>query len=198
MSGSDELTTPRLKLRRFRHADADFVIALVNDPAWLRFIGDRNVHSRDAAEAYIARMNRMHEEYGHGALLIELRATGAPLGMAGLFRRPGLAVADIGFALLPQYYGCGYAHEAAEAVLQDARERLKLRQVLGVTVPENTASICLLEKLGLRFDRTVRLPGGTEDVSIYRLKWRQKKPAGDARGGRQSITDPTISLARAD
>lgn len=183
MSEWKTVTTSRLRLRRFRNTDADFVIALVNDAAWLRFIGDRKVHTRDAAEAYIARMNRMHAEHGHGALLIEARETGARLGMAGLFRRPGLAVPDVGFALLPEYYGCGYAHEAAEAVLHEARERLKLRQVLGVTVPENTASIRLLEKLGLRFDRTVRLPGGNEDVSIYRLKWSNKSPPGKNAAG---------------
>ena len=178
------MPTRRLLLRPFSPDDADFVIALVNDPAWLRFIGDRQVHDRAGAEAYIARLNRMHAEHGHGALLIELRATGAPVGLAGLFRRPGLTVPDVGFALLPEYIGCAYAFEAADAVLRDARPRLNLSQVLGVTVPANTASIRVLEKLGLRYARTLRQPGSSQDLSLYRRTWGRKKPAGVVHGGR--------------
>ena len=178
------LKTRRLILRPFSPADAEFVITLVNDPGWLRFIGDRKVHDHATAEAYIARMNRMHTEHGHGALLIALRETGVPVGMAGLFRRPGLDVPDVGFALRPEYYGCGFALEAAQAVMRHGRRRLKLEQVLGVTVPENMASIRLLEKLGLRYQRIMRLPGGSEDVCIYELSWNHKKPAGETRGGR--------------
>lgn len=171
MSEWKTVTTSRLRLRRFRNTDADFVIALVNDAAWLRFIGDRNVHTRDAAEAYIAKMNRMHAEHGHGALLIEARETGARLGMAGLFRRPGLAVPDVGFALLPAYYGHGFAREAAAAVIADAKARLRLTRIGAFTLPENTASIRLLESLGLRYECAFKLPGGSENLIYYAIEF---------------------------
>lgn len=178
MSQGVELNSARLRLRRFTEEDADFVIALVNDAGWLRFIGDRDVRTRESAVVYIARLNRMHDEYGHGALRIELRATGEPIGMAGLFRRPGLAEPDVGFALLPEFYGQGYAYEAAGAVLAAARRHLGLSRVLGVTVPENSASIHLLEKLGLRGVSAVQLLGAEEWVCLYALDWNNKKPAG--------------------
>jgi RimJ/RimL family protein N-acetyltransferase len=165
------LHTRRLLLRPFCQIDADFVIALVNDPAWLRFIGDRGVRTVEQAEGYIARMTAMHAEYRHGGMRVALKETGEPIGMAGLFRRPGLEGVDIGFALMPSHHGRGYAHEAAEAVLADGRERLGLRRVGGVTVAQNVASIRLLEKLGLRYERTMRLPEGTEDVQIFAREW---------------------------
>lgn len=171
MTTAGELITTRLRLRKFTPADAEFTIALVNDPAWLRFIGDRKVRTPEDAVAYIARMEAMHAEHGHGALLMEWRETGKQIGMAGLFRRPGLELPDVGFALLPEYYGQGFAFEAAQAVLRDARGRLGLSRVGGITIESNVASIRLLEKLGLHYERTLRLPGGTEDVRLYVVEW---------------------------
>lgn len=165
------LETARLRLRPFAPEDADFVIRLLNDPAWVRNIGDRKVRTPADAQAYLAKLAAMHECHGHGAYLVELKDDGAPVGMAGLFRREGLDDADIGFALLPEYYGRGYALEAAQAALAEGRERLGLKRITAVTLPANTASIRLLEKLGLKFVETIRLPGGTEDLSLYAIEF---------------------------
>jgi RimJ/RimL family protein N-acetyltransferase len=164
-----DLQTPRLNLRPFRAADADFAMALLNDPAWLRNIGDRGVRTSQQARDYIDKLNAMHVRHGHGAYLVELKHAGTPIGLAGLFRREGLDDADIGFALLPEYTGHGYALEAARAVLQEGRDRLGLRRVSGITLPANRSSIKLLEHLGLKFVESIRLPNSTEDLSLYAI-----------------------------
>ena len=165
------LKTERLQLRPFTHDDTDFVIRLVNEPAWLRNIGDRNVHTPEQARGYIDKMNGMHTRYGHGAYRVALQTDDTPLGMAGLFCREGLDDADIGFALLPEHSGQGYALEAAQAVLDEGRGQLSLKRITAVTMPANKPSIKLLEKLGLHFVEIIRLPRGHEDLGLYVIEW---------------------------
>lgn len=162
------LETHRLTLRHLTPDDAPFILALLNDPDWLRFIGDRGVRTVAQAAAYIAAgPAAMYERHGFGLYLVELKAGGAPIGICGLIKRDFLDDVDLGFAFLPQGRGQGYALEAAEAVLRYAATALGLRRVAAITDLENQRSIRLLERLGLRFTRLLAYPGEEAPVRLF-------------------------------
>lgn len=163
-----EIETERLRLRRFDADDAAFILRLVNEPSWLRFIGDRGVRDLEGARRYIAEGPQHHvAQHGFGLFLVERRSDAEPLGMCGLIRRDTLPDADIGFAFLPAHWGQGYAREAAEATLRYARERHGLPRVVAITSPDNVASRRLLERIGLQLEGTVRLSGSEEELHLF-------------------------------
>jgi ribosomal-protein-alanine N-acetyltransferase len=171
MTGDKVGETERLVLRRFTLDDAAFVLELVNEPGWLRFIGDRNVRTLDDARAFIEkRLLGPYARLGFGFYRLELKVGGTPVGLCGLVRREGLDDVDIGFGLLQRWEGRGYAHESAVEVVRHAREQLALTRLVAITRPDNGPSIALLEKLGMRFERTLRLPGETVDLSLYGME----------------------------
>jgi ribosomal-protein-alanine N-acetyltransferase len=160
--------SPRLRLRVARPDDAAFMLKLLNQPSWIRGIGDRNVHTLDAAAGYIeARMLEPLRKLGFGMYVVELKATGAAVGLCGLVKRDTLPDPDIGFALLDEHGGQGYAAEAARAVLAHARGPLKLGRLLAITTPANERSARVLEKLGFVFEG--RKPVGAEQLNVYTL-----------------------------
>jgi len=161
------LTTERLRLRHMTVDDAAFMLRLLNEPSWLRFIGDRGVKTLADAQSYILNGPvEMVSRLGFGFYIVELKDQAgplspvAPVGICGLAQRPYLEDVDIGFAFLPEFWGQGYAFEAAAAVLDLARMRLGLRRVLATVRPGNQSSIKLLEKLGLRYEKTMPHPLG--------------------------------------
>lgn len=163
-----EFETDRLRLRRLVLDDAPFILRLVNEPSWLRFIGDRGVHNLDEARQYITGgPQRLYAAYGFGLFLVESRAEGQPLGLCGLIKRDTLPDVDIGFAFLPEHWGQGYAREAAAATLRYARERHGLARVVAITSLDNTASGRVLETVGMRFEGTLRLEAGSDEVRHY-------------------------------
>lgn len=167
------LHTERLELSWLMPDDAPIMLAVWNDPAFMRYVGDRGVRTLEQArEALDAGLLKLYAEYGYGPFRVRRREDGADLGICGLFRRDGLDEPDIGFAILPEYCGFGFAYEAAVAVLQHARDVLGLSCVTAIVSPHNEASIGLLEKLGLRFERPVRMPADDHDVSLYRIDFR--------------------------
>ena len=162
------LETDRLLLRHLTSDDAEFVLELLNEPSWLRFIGDRGVRTLDDARAYIVNGPvAMYERHGVGLYLVELKSDGVPLGICGLIRRETLEDIDIGFAFVPRHWGKGYALESAAAVLEHGRHTLALRRIVAITSLDNDSSIRLLEKLGMTFERTMRMPGEDEDVKLF-------------------------------
>jgi len=162
------LETQRLVLRRFSLEDAPFVLELVNDPAWLEHIGDRNVRSLEDARAYLRKgALAMYERVGFGMYVVALQGSGESVGTCGLIERDGLDDVDIGFAFLPQYRGQGYALESAAAVLEHGRGALGLKRIVAIVSTANQRSIRLLEKIGLQFERTIRLPGDDEEILLY-------------------------------
>lgn len=158
--------TDRLRLRRFVLDDAAFIYDLVNDPAWIANIGDRNVRDLDDARRYLGKVMASYERHGFGMYVVELKATARPIGTCGLVKRDHLDHADIGFAFLPQFRNQGYAREAADAVMRHARD-LGFERILAIVTPNNKPSIKLLEKIGLRFERLARMPGESEDIAVY-------------------------------
>jgi len=154
------LQTGRMALRRLTPDDAPFIRDLVNEPSWIRFIGDRGVRSVDDARAYLLRGPiAMYERHGFGLWMCEARASGEALGICGLVKRDSLEDVDIGFAFLPRFWGQGFAHEAATAVLDYGREVLELDRIVAITSPDNAPSIRVLEKLGLRLEKTFEMGG---------------------------------------
>lgn len=143
------IETPRLLLRELEDLDAPFILALVNDPLWLKYIGDRNIRDEQAALAYINDGPRnSYKSHGFGLLLITDRESGRPYGMCGLLKRDYLTHPDIGYALVPAARGKGYALESAKAVLALAKETGHTR-IDALVMPENTSSIELLLALGM-------------------------------------------------
>ena len=167
------IETTRLVLEEFALSDAAFIVGLLNQPSFIEFIGDRGVRTTADAERYL-REGPMHSyrQNGHGLLKVGLRDSATPIGMCGLVRRDTLPHADIGFALLPQFWNAGYVTEAAQAAIEDGRRRLGLRQVLGITSPHNTRSIQVLGKLGLQFVEERSLTAGATPLRIFALEMR--------------------------
>ena len=162
------LQTSRLTLRYFCPDDAKFVVKLLNEPSFIEYIGDKGVRTVEEAKEYL-RNGPMdsYERYGYGLNMVELNETGEPIGMCGLVRRDNLDDADIGYAFLEQYWSKGYARESAEAVLGHARNKLGLDRIVAIVTPENHSSIKLLEKIGLTFERMIRLSDDDEELEFF-------------------------------
>jgi [ribosomal protein S5]-alanine N-acetyltransferase len=162
------LETERLILRHIEADDAAFILELINSPGWIRFIGDRGVRTLEGAREYIRTgPAAMVERHGFSLYLVERKDDGTPLGMCGLIKRDSLDDVDIGFAFLARHSGRGYAFESASAVMQHARQALGLSRIVAITSVDNHSSIRLLEKIGLRFESMVTLPGNDEEIKLF-------------------------------
>jgi len=162
------LETERLSLRKLTVDDAEFILALLNEPSFLRYIGDKKVRSLDDARQYILNGPvASYERHGFGLNCVELRESHTPIGMCGLLKREELPDPDIGFALLPDFWNQGFAFEAAEAVLKDARN---LPRILAITSLDNEASINLLQRLGFRFEKVVQRSEQGEQLRLFVLE----------------------------
>ncbi len=160
--------TARLVLRRLTVDDAPFILELLNDPAWLEFIGDKGVRTLDAARDYLRKGPiAMYERHGFGLYLVELKRNHIPIGMCGLIKRDSLADVDIGFAFLPDYRGQGHACESAAAMLVHGNRDFGLKRIVAIASPGNAKSTALLEKLGMKAEKAVKLDGQDHDVVLY-------------------------------
>ena len=162
------LETERLVLRYFRTDDAEFIVRLLNEPSFIEHIGDKGVRTVEEAYQYLLTGPMdSYERFGYGLNMVELKDTGKPIGMCGLVRRENLDDADIGYAFLEKYWSKGYAKESAEAVLEHARNTLGLDRIVAIVTPENHSSIKLLEKVGLTFERMIRISDDDEELEFF-------------------------------
>lgn len=162
------LETDRLRLRHLTASDAPFIVALLNDPDWLRYIGDRGVRTDEQAVAYIeSGPRRSYADRGFGLYLVERKTGGEAIGLCGLIKRDFLADIDLGFAFLPRFRGAGYAFEAAVGVLRYAGAALRLSRVVAITALDNEPSARLLQKLGFCAERLIAYPGEEEPVRLF-------------------------------
>jgi ribosomal-protein-alanine N-acetyltransferase len=162
------LTTERLILRKLAVSDAEFICELVNDPDWLKNIGDKNVHSAADAERYLTNgPMSLYEKHGVGLFAVDLRESGKPIGMCGLVKRDTLEDFDLGFAFLPAYRGQGFALEAARGVLQYVKEVMKLNRLAAIVNRDNEPSAQLLKKLGFEKTGEMQMAGETKSVDLY-------------------------------
>jgi len=160
--------TKRLKIRKFVLADAKFIVKLVNQPDWIKHIGERNIRTQADAIKYLKfGPLAMYENHGFGLFGVERLSDGELLGMCGLLKRDVLDDMDIGFAFLAEYYGHGYAIEAAQAVINFAKNVLKVSRLAAVVNPDNTRSIKLLIKAGFVHQYQMRLtPDAVSPVNL--------------------------------
>lgn len=163
------IETSRLGLRWVEPTDAAFIMRLLNEPGWLKFIGDKGIRTMDDALNYIENGPRaMYEREGFGLFLVELKDDHIPIGLCGLIKRDGLEDVDIGFAFLKEYQSRGYAFEAASATMDLAKER-GMERIVAITTKDNHSSSKLLEKLDMKLEGYVILPNDTEELKKYIL-----------------------------
>lgn len=160
-------TTQRLHLEKLALTDAPFIFKLVNEPGWIKFIGDRGIRNMEDAEAYIINgPQKSYADFDFGLFKVSLQ-NGTPIGLCGLLQRDYLDHPDIGFAFLAEFTGKGFALEAAEATIQYANETLNEKTIMATTLPENEKSISLLEKLGLRFVKMLKTSLDGPEVKLF-------------------------------
>jgi RimJ/RimL family protein N-acetyltransferase len=180
------LETERLTLRWFDERDAAFILALVNDPAWILNIGDRGLRTADAARAWIAdKLVAAYWQKGHGLWAMERRADGALVGMCGLIERDHLPAIDVGYALAAPFRGQGYAREGAGACLRYARDALGARRVLAIVRPGNAESFRVLERIGMTAEGERVLEGEQNPTAVF---------AWDAPGAPQATDDARAQI----
>jgi [ribosomal protein S5]-alanine N-acetyltransferase len=162
------IETERLILRKFTVDDASFMLKLLNTPSWLRFIGDRNVRSVEEAEQFLLNgYMKSYETHGFGFYVAIEKATQNLIGMCGLVKRNTLEDVDIGFAFMPESMGKGYGFEAASATLNYAESVMKLEKVIAIVDPKNVISIALIGKIGLQFEKMVRLSADDIELMLF-------------------------------
>lgn len=166
------LETDRLVLSHLSpDTDADFIVRLLNEPSFIRYIGDKKVRTLDDARQYIQNGPlKSYEQNGFGMNKVELKSNGTPIGTSGLVKRDILPEPDIGFAFLPEYWSQGYAFESAAAVMNHARDTLRLERILAITSLDNDRSGRLLGRIGLEFERVIQLSQDGEEVKLFSSK----------------------------
>lgn len=162
------LETDRLTLREITTDDAEFLLKLLNEPSFIENIGDRNVRTVEDARQYASNGPiASYKQHGFGLYLVELRESRAPIGICGLVKRDSLSDADLGYALLPEYWRKGYALEATSAVKKYGFADLGHKRILAIVNPDNAGSIKVLDKLGLKFTRMIRLTEDAPEICLY-------------------------------
>ena len=187
------LETERLRLRWFTptDSDADFLRALLNDPGWIANIGERNVRTRRQARTWIAtRHTATYGRLGFGFWGVERKSDGRLLGMCGLIKRDNLMEADVGYALMPEFRGHGYAREAAAACVRYAHDVLGLAEVWGITGPTNAGSAAVLQQIGLADAGVTRLVGEERETWLFKSP---RRDPGDDRTQIDALTGRFLS-----
>lgn len=162
------LETDRLRLRKLTPDDAEFMLRLLNEPSFIRNIGDRGVRTLDDARSYIVNGPvASYERHGFGLWLVEVKDSGAPIGICGLLKRDAMDDTELGYALTPQYWSKGYALESASAVMAYASEELGLKRVAAITDAGNESSIRVLEKIGFKYERMIRLSDDASELKLF-------------------------------
>jgi RimJ/RimL family protein N-acetyltransferase len=162
------LETERLLIRRLGPGDEEFILELLNEPAFILNIADRGVRSLSDAAAYIQNgPGASYAKFGFGLNWTGLKDSGVPVGICGLLKRDFLEDVDIGFAFLKRFWNCGYALEAARAVMEYGWKTVGLTRVVAITAPHNEGSMRLLGKLGMKFEGTIRMPGASVESNLF-------------------------------
>ncbi len=170
------IETERLNLRHLHVDDADFILELINEPDWIKYIGDRGVRTVDDAQSYILEgPMAMYKEHGIGLYLVEIKKCATPIGVCGLIQRDFLRDVDIGFGFLSKYWGLGYAYEAAQATLTYGTKELGYHRIAGFTSLNNEKSANLLRKLGMRDEGNIRYASTAEYVRLFAKEFKLEK-----------------------
>ncbi len=161
------LETERLIVRTFNVDDAAFYFDLWKQASWVQYIGDKKFRNvDDARESLLNGPMKMYADKGFSLYLMTLKDH-TPIGMCGLIKRDTLDDVDIGYGLLSVYEGKGYTLEAVRAVMEYAKNDLHLKRVVAITTTDNKKSISLLEKIGMRYEKMVKVPNDDEQLMLY-------------------------------
>ncbi|KDM93274.1 GNAT family N-acetyltransferase [Photobacterium galatheae] len=154
--------TKRLTIRPLTESDTDFIFELYNTAGFQRFVGDKQLYSKEDAYKYLTQsLMVMYQTAGMGLFRIALQDDDTPIGICGLIKRDSLEDIDLGYGYLPAFEGQGYAFEAAEAMMTFAREKMALRRLVAITDSANARCISLLTRLGFSFEGNQEpLPNG--------------------------------------
>ncbi len=165
-----QFETKRLHLKPTDIDDAEFVLRIMNSPKWLKYIGDRKVRTLKDAKTYINnKMTPLLEKRGFSNYTMITKSDDVKIGSCGLYDREDIDGIDIGFALLPEHEGLGYAYEAASKILESAKEIFHLKKLSAITTPENIASQNLLKNIGLEFVNLIEVHD--ERLMIFEIKF---------------------------
>jgi len=162
------LETPRLSLHRFTLNDSEFAFQLVNDPDFIKFIGDKGVRTLEDARNYLLNGPiASYDRHGFGLLKVVRKADAQPIGMCGLLKRDTLEDVDLGYAFLPAFRSQGFASEAAAGVVDYGRQAHRLSRIVAITDPKNARSIHVLERAGFRLERTVQMAADAQPLALF-------------------------------
>lgn len=155
----------RVRLEILTTADAKWVLALLNEPSFIAFIGDKQVRSEADAKLYLQQGPlRSYQQHGVGLCKAIRIDTNSPIGLVGLLQRDYLAEPDLGYALFPAHGGQGLAYEAAQLVLATT----PVAAVSAIVNANNEASIRLLQKLGFAHVGKLTTP---EQQAVQHYRW---------------------------
>lgn len=160
-----QLHTPRLYIEELMHADATFILTLVNTEGWLKFIGNRNIYTLFDASIYI---QSIIDNNDFKFWIVKLNDSNTRIGLISIIKRDYLDYPDIGFAFLPEYSNLGYAYEATSAIIKQAQLQPIYDIILATTLPNNYHSIKLLQRLNFDFFKEIEV--NEEKMNLYRLK----------------------------
>jgi [ribosomal protein S5]-alanine N-acetyltransferase len=162
------IDTNRLAIRYITEEDFHFIFRLLNEPSWIKYIGDKGIKTEDDAKNYIhTGPLQMYKDFGLGLLLVTLKENAVPIGLCGLIKRPSLENIDLGYAFLPEYTGKGYAFEATKAVIQFGKEQLSIDKIVAITTIDNLNSEKVLLKLGFSFDSLIKENNDSEELKLF-------------------------------
>ena len=158
-SKGQELSTPRLTLRRLRTEDVDAILAVIGDPIAMQYY-PRHYTCEDAVD-WIERNQRRYENDGLGLMALVLNRTGEVIGDCGIVRQDveGESMLEVGYHLHRDHWGHGYATEAARACMDYAFRELAATRVVSLIRAENVPSRRVAERNGMRVERQVTHSG---------------------------------------
>ncbi|MFS1908490.1 GNAT family N-acetyltransferase [Vibrio lentus] len=162
--------TARLRLRMITPQDAAFIQRLYSSEDFLRYIGDKEITDTDKAVEYIENnILKMHQEKGVCLLMVEIKDSSTPIGICGLIKRDTLESHDIGYGYVPEVYGQGFALEAAQEIIEQAKHNADINHLVAITTSDNIRSIALLTKLGFVFERVEEAINESVNLNLYGL-----------------------------
>jgi len=163
--------TERLILKPTSESDSRLIFELLNTPKWLKYIGDRNIKTVDDAKDYIKKkMIPQLERLGYSNYTLIRKQDNQKIGTCGLYDREGLNGIDIGFAFLPEYEKKGFAFESSNKLKEIAFSEFDLKIISAITTKDNISSQKLLEKLGLKFTKTTKIPNDDKELLLYKIE----------------------------
>lgn len=162
------ISSNRLHLSEFSLKDASFFFELVNDPDWIKYIGDRNIKTISDSEDYLKnKIIPSYKQFGFGFYVVRLKESNLPIGMCGLIKRDWMSYVEIGYAFLNKHRSKGYAIEASIATKKYAKEEIGISKIAALTDVDNEKSGNLLNRLGLEFERLISYPGEQKKCKLY-------------------------------